>query len=451
MKKVFLLLRVLSLALAMPGFVWAQAPTGSISGFVADVTGARIRAARVVVISEETGLKRPVPTSGAGEFVVAALLPGLYEVTADAEGFKQLVREAIVEAGSTTDVSLVMQVGPSTESVTVESASPQIQYESHEVNGRITRLQIQDLPVNGRNYLEFIKLEPGAQPPVKTTANRILMPLLGSPVGNNGSATRITVDGGSVMEVGNGGSALGFSQEAVQEFQVSTVNMDLSAVAAASGAVNVATRSGTNDLHGSGFFFFRDHHLAAYPALHRNPFNPDPFFQRRQFGGSIGGPLHRDRAFFFGSFERLDQRGVISTEFLSPDFAALSGIYPSPTYVNQINARSDILLNQSHSLFVRYSHEGNFSYAPFGNLYPSTWPRQTDWTDQSILGLTSQLGPHVGNDLRLSYFFVSFAQHAPELRDCPTCLGIGAPLITVEDQLSIGLSSFNAILGDATT
>jgi len=299
MKHAALVLRATLLSLLMSGLVWSQAPAGAISGFVADATGARIRAASVVVISQETGLKRPVLTSNAGEFVVAALLPGRYGVTADAEGFKQLVREAIVEAGSTTDVNLVMQVGASTESVTVESASPQIQYESHEVNGRITRLQIEGLPVNGRNYLEFIKLEPGAQPPVKTTANRILMPLLGSPVGNNGSRTRITVDGGSVMEVGTGGSALGFSQEVVQEFQVSTVNIDLSADAAASGAVNVATRSGTNDLHGSGFFFFRDHHLAAYPALHRNPFNPDPFFQRKQFGVSIGGPLHRDRAFFF--------------------------------------------------------------------------------------------------------------------------------------------------------
>jgi hypothetical protein len=447
MKHAVLMLRATLLSLLLPELVSSQVPAGSISGFVADVTGARIRSARVVVISKETGLKRPISTSSAGEFVVAALPPGRYEVTADAEGFKQLVREATVEAGSTTDVNLVMQVGASTTSVTVESASPQMQYESHEVNGRITRLQIEGLPVNGRNYLEFIKLEPGAQPPVKTTANRVLMPLLGSPVGNNGSRTRITVDGGSVMEVGNGGSALGFSQEVVQEFQVSTVNMDLSADAAASGAVNVATRSGTNDLHGSGFFFFRDHHLAAYPALHRNPFNPDPFFQRRQFGGSIAGPIQRDHAFFFGSFERLDQRGVISTEFLSPDFAALSGIYPSPTYVNQINARSDILLNQSHSLFVRYSHEGNFSYAPFGDLYPSTWPRQTDWTDQIILGTTSQFGSPLVNDLRFSYFFVSFAQHAPGMQDCPACLGIGAPLITVEDQLSIGLSSTNAILG----
>src|SRR5262249_57998818 len=104
-------------------------------------------------------MKRTILASGAGEFVVPALVPGVYEVTADASGFKQIVREATIEAGSTTEVNLVMQVGVSSESVTVEGASPQIQYESHEVNGRVTRLQINGLPVNGRNYLEFIKLE----------------------------------------------------------------------------------------------------------------------------------------------------------------------------------------------------------------------------------------------------------------------------------------------------
>ena len=131
-----------------------------------------------------------------------------------------------------------------------------------------------------------------------------------------------------------------------------------------------------NELHGSGFFFFRDHHLSAYPALHRDPFNPDPFFQRKQFGLSLGGSIRKDRAFFFGSFERLDQRGVVSTELLTPEFASLSGIFPSPTYVNQFSVRTDFQLNEKELMFVRYSHEGSFSYSPEDG-YPSTWPRQT--------------------------------------------------------------------------
>ncbi len=443
MKNCILLL--LALAPVTAGIVRAQVPTGVITGSVSDGTGARIAGATVTVTNKDTGLKRTVVTSNLGDYTVSVLLPGAYEVVADAPGFKRLARQTTVDAGNTATVNFSMPIGPSTDSVTVEGASPQIHQESHEVDGTITRPQIEGIPVNGRNFLELAKLEPGAQQPTRTNNNRTLVPLLGAPVGQNGRATRVTVDGGSVMEVGNGGSAMGFSQEAVQEFQVSTVNFDLSTGATASGAVNVATRSGGNELHGAGFLFFRDHHLSAYPALERDPFNPDPFFQRRQFGLALGGPIRKDRAFFFGTFERTEQRAVVSTDLLAPDFAALSGIYPSPTYVNQLGVRTDFKLSESQSMFVRYSHEGSFSYA--GDGYPSTWPRQNEWTDQSILGLTSQFGARVVNELRFSYFFVSFAQHPPKTAECPGCLGMSTPSITLGQDLSIGSSSTLALLG----
>jgi hypothetical protein len=436
---------LLALQLTMQGLLYAQAPVGAISGLVTDATGARIRGATAIVSNKDTGLKRTLLTSDAGDYSAPALIPGMYEVTGDARGFKQISREAAVEAGNTTSVNLVMQVGAGTESVTVEGASPQIRYESHEIDGMVTRSQIEGLPLNGRNPLELAKLEPGAQQPARVSNNRTLVPLLGAPVGLNGRATRVTVDGGSVMEVGNGGSAMGFSQEEVEEFEVSTVNPDLSTGATASGAVNIATRSGSNQVHGSGFFFFRDHHLSAYPALHRNPFNPDPFFQRKQFGVSGGGPIRKDRVFFFGTFERLDQRGVISSEELAPDFSQFSGIFPSPTYVNQFSGRMDFKLTPTQSMFVRYSHEGTYAYA--GSGYPSTWPKQNDWTDQSVLGLTSQLGVHVVNDAHFSYFFVSFDQHTPGISDCPTCVGMGAPSIDVDSDFSVGVSSITSVLG----
>jgi len=438
-------LTLLALQLIMQASLYAQAPVGAVSGLVTDATGARIRGATVIVSNKNTALKRTLLTSDAGDYSAPALIPGMYEVTGDAKGFKQISREATVEAGSTTDVNLVMQVGAGTESVTVEGASPQIRYESHEIDGMVTRSQIEGLPLNGRNPLELAKLEPGAQQPTRVSNNRTLVPLLGAPVGQNGRATRVTVDGGSVMEVGNGGSAMGFSQEEVEEFEVSSVNPDLSTGTTASGAVNIATRSGSNQVHGSAFLFFRDHHLSAYPALHRNPFNPDPFFQRKQFGVSGGGPIRKDRVFFFGTFERLDQRGVISSEVLAPDFLQFSGIFPSPTYVNQFSGRMDFKLSPTQSMFVRYSHEGTYAYA--GGGYPSTWPKQNDWTDQSVLGLTSQLGAHVVNDLHFSYFFVSFVQHTPEISDCPTCVGIGAPSIDVDSDFSVGVSTITSVLG----
>jgi Carboxypeptidase regulatory-like domain len=447
------LLMLLALEFALCGIVRAQVPDGSIAGVVTDPSGAAIPGASVIVTNKETGLRRALAVSEAGEFSAPALLPGVSEVTADAKGFKHLAREAIVEAGITTSVNLAMEVGSASEQLTVQAALPQISYESHEISGVVTPSQIETVPLNGRDYLELAKLEPGAQQPTKASNNRTLLPLLGAPAGQNGRATRVTVDGGSVMEIGNGGAAMGLSQEVVQEFQVSTVNFDLSTDGTASGAINVATRSGTNQFHGSAFIFFRDHHLSAYPGLSRDPSDPDPFFQRRQFGVALGGPIRKDRAFFFGTFERNEQRGVIATELVTPDFAPLSRISPSPTYADQLTFRTDFQVSDKESLFVRYSHEDSFSFAPttvngvVTATYPSAWVRQPAWADQSILGLTSQLGTHQMNDIRFSYFFVSAAQQAPQPSDCLECLGLGAPSITVRPDLFIGTSTTDTVLG----
>ncbi len=437
------------------GTVHAQAPTGAIAGVVTDATGAAIPRARVVITNKETGLKRTLVTADAGDYSAPALLPGMYEVTAEAPGFQRLAREATIEAGSTTTVTLTLQLGATTETVTVDAASPQIRYDAHEVSGVVTRPEIEGLPLNGRSFLELAKVEPGAQQPTRGSNNRAFVSLLGSPsAGNSGARTRVTVDGGSVMQVGNGGSGMGFSQEVVQEFQVSTVNFDLATGLTASGAVNIVTRSGGNQFHGSGFFFFRDHNLSAYSPLKRNAFNPDPFFQRRQFGFAVGGPIRKDRAFFFGTFERNEQRGVLSTLLLTPEFAPLSRITPSPTFANQFSVRTDFRLTDRHYAFLRHSHEGIFAFGltsanpPGSNPYPSAWTRQPGWADQSILGLTSQLRPNLVNDLRFSYFFVSSSEQTPPEADCPGCLGIGAPSITVSNtDLFIGRSGTTTVLG----
>lgn len=451
MRRLLLILVVLEFTIC--GIICAQVPTGTITGLVTDPAGAAIPGASVVVMNQETGLKRALVASDSGDYSAYALLPGIYDVTADAKGFKRLAREATVEAGSTTSVNLAMQVGPAFEQLTVQAAVPQISYESPEISGIVTPSQIESVPLNGRSYLELAKLQPGAQQPTRASNNRTLVPLLGAPAGQNGRATRVTVDGGSVMEIGNGGAAMGFSQEVVQEFQVATANFDLSTAATASGAVNVATRSGSNQLHGSGVIFFRDNHLSAYPGLSRDTSNPDPFFQRRQFGVALGGPIHKDRAFFFGTFERNEQRGVIATELVTPDFAPLSRIVPSPTYVDQFTLRADFQLSAKEFLFLRYSHEGGFSFAPttvsgvVTATYPSAWARQSAWEDQSILGFTSQLSAAQVNDVRFSYFFLSGAQQGPQPSDCFQCLGLGAPSITVRPDLFIGTSTTDTVLG----
>ena len=289
-------------------------------------------------------------------------------------------------------------------SVTVDGASPQIHYDSAQIGGVVTRSQVESLPLNGRSFFELAKLEPGVQPPSRASNNRTLVSVLGAPTGgagsNPGGGTRVTVDGGSIMAVGNGGAAMGFSQDVVQEFQIATVNFDLSTGITGSGSINIVTRSGGNDVHGAAFYFFRDHKLAAYPGLSRDPFNPDPFFQRRQFGFALGGPIRKDRVFFFGNYERSEQRTVVATQLLTPEFAPLSRITPSPLFETQFSLRSDFRLTDNHYLFFRHSHDGVRQFAPTTatssvagtGAYPSSWTRAPGWSDQSLMGITSKIG-----------------------------------------------------------
>ena len=433
----------------------AQAPSGSITGHVTDASNAVVVGARIEVINKETGIRRVLVTSQDGSYSVPALLPGTYELTADSAGFAHGLREAIVVAGGATSADFVLQVGNSSDVVEVSAASPQMRYDAFDISGVVLRSQIENLPLNGRSFLELTKLEPGGQQATRGSNNRTFAPLLNAAtgVGNGGAKTRITVDGGSIMEIGNGGAAMGFSQEVVQEFQVSTANFDLTTGVTGSGSVNVITRSGTGEWHGSAFWYFRDHHLSAYPALQRDPLNPDPFFQRRQFGAVAGGPLRKNRVFLFATYERNEQRGVLSTDLVTPEFAAFTRITPTPLYGNQSSLRVDFRVSNNDSAFLRYSHEDNAASGPTSltlagtRAYPSAWTRQPGWADQTILGLTSQITGRTVNDLRFSYFFVSSSEQAPRSSDCAGCLGIGAPSITVAPDLFIGTSLTTAVLG----
>ena len=198
-------------------------------------------------------------TSEQGDYSFAALLPGEYAISVEASGFEGVTRQAIVEAGTTTDADFTLTLGDVKQSVEVNAtATPQKQFDTHTVGSVITNAQIQELPLNGRNFLELAKLEPGVQPPSPTNNSRVFVPILGAPGGNTGvggRGTRVTVDGGSIMAVGSFGAQMGFSQEVVQEFQLSSADFDLSTGITDAGAINVVTRSGENDFHVGSLLF----------------------------------------------------------------------------------------------------------------------------------------------------------------------------------------------------
>lgn len=412
--------------------LFAQIPTGNLAGSIVDESDAVIRGAKVTVLNQETGLRYSALSDNAGRFQFFSLPPGSYEVKAEANGFRTLVQTTTIRTGESSRADLQLPIGVLEQIVEAIDRMPPLDFDKHGVAGSVSRFQIENLPLNGREFLRLAVLEPGvaAAPSAGFFTRPFDVSLLGAPP----ELTRITMDGSPIYGPATGGAPQNFSQEAVREFQISTVNFDLTTGLTGAGAINVATRYGGNDYHGSGFFFFRDHNLAAYPALKREPTNPDPFFARRQTGFSLGGPLRKQRLFFFTNLEHMNQDGVVTVQPRTADFASFGGIFASALDANQITARIDTRLSDQHSLFVRYSHDGNDGLIPRtgSGSFPSNWSTNTNWADQSIVSLTSALKPHVVSELRFSYWYWRTRNLPPNRTECPgECLGLALPQISI--------------------
>ncbi len=334
-----------------PILLFSQIPTGNLGGSIVDESEAVIRRAKVTVLNQENGLRYSNVSNDNGLFQFFSLPPGPYEVRAEASGFRTLVQTTTVRTGESSRVDLQLPIGVLEQIVEAIDRMPPLDYDKHGVAGSVSRFQIENLPLNGREFLRLAVLEPGVA--VAPSAGFFTRPFDVSLLTAAPERTRITMDGSPIYGPATGGAPQNFSQEVVREFQISTVNFDLSTGLTGAGAINVATRYGGNDYHGSGFFFFRDHNMAAYPALKREPTNSDPFFARRQAGFSIGGPIRKQRLFFFTNLEHMNQDGAVTVQPRTTDFASFGGIFPSALTTNQITARIDARLTDKHSLFVR--------------------------------------------------------------------------------------------------
>jgi hypothetical protein len=412
--------------------VFAQAPTGAIAGTVYDASGGVVPNAAIKVKSTATAFERSLISNQAGQYSAPSLTSGTYEIHISAAGFHNLDTKAVVTTGNTTTVDIHLQVGEQKETVTVATAEQLVEVENDSLDQVITRQQIQQLPLNGRSFLQLAFLSPGViiSSNYQGDYNRAMDV---SVLGSDADRTRISVDGARINDPVDGGTQQNFSQEIVQEFQISSVNFDLSTGVTAGGAINIVTRTGTNQLHGSGFFFFRDHHMSAYPGLNRDPLASDPFFARRQVGGWIGGPVVKDRLFFFAAYEHNNQDGVSTSVPSDPAFASLARVTPSPRRDNLVNARIDYRITNANTAFIRYSHDGNNAFAPreFNSL-PSAWESNTNWADSGVFSLISTIRPTLVNEFRYSNTFWSNRNSPPSASQCPDCIGLGGPHVIVE-------------------
>ncbi|HKQ74338.1 MAG TPA: carboxypeptidase regulatory-like domain-containing protein [Blastocatellia bacterium] len=291
--------------------VFAQlAATATVSGRVTDQAGAVLVGVKVTAKQIATGARRDAMTNSEGLYALTNLSPGEYELAFEKEGFKKhLFTNYSVQVGQSLSRDIQMELGQI--SITTENVSsePLVNMANSVVEGVVKPREISRLPLNGRNYLELALLIPGNTPapnfdPTKTSSVII------SSAGQLGRGGNITIDGTDNNDDAVGGPLINISQDAVQEFQVATNLYSAELGRSASSVINVVTKSGANELHGSFSFFERDRRLQGLPATFDRR-NQEPPFDRQQYAATLGGPLKKDRAWWFGAFEYRNQDGAV--------------------------------------------------------------------------------------------------------------------------------------------
>ncbi len=348
--------------------MWAQSTvaTGSIQGTIEDPNGAVVSGAAITITNKANGQALKLTSSSTGNYASGALQPGTYEVRVTAKGFRTEVLTVASQVGVITSGNVKLAVGEATQVVEVTGSAVAVNTEQATVQGVLTTEQIENLPINGRNFLDLAQLEPGVQiqdggnfDPTKNGFSSI------SFGGRYGRTARIEVDGVDISDETVGTTTQNLPASAIQEFQVSQSSLDLSTELTSSGAVNVVTKSGGNKWHGQGFYLFRDQAIAA---------DVGPF-QRNNFGGSLGGPIKKDKLFFFLDAERLKQDQLAPVANQSP-FTGLNGGFSSPFRDTEGVAKLDWHINDNYSMFYRFSYEQNHStrgfiansFQPFTNV-----------------------------------------------------------------------------------
>lgn len=422
-------LRALLLALPLllvPAFAGAQSQSagGSIEGTVADETGAVLPGVAVVVKNVETGLSRETVTDASGIYRAPLLPVGNYEVSAELQGFAKVRRpELNLTIGATLTIDLTLRAAVS-EEITVTAEAPVLETSRSSQASTVGARAVANLPVNGRNFIDFVLTTPGVTRDVR----------LGdiSFAGQRGTLNSVVVDGAdnnntffgqTIGRTGSGRAPYQFSQDAVQEFQVNRNAYSAEYGRAGGAVINVVTKGGTNDFHGSLFDYYRDKSLNANSYANKLAKRPKSEYHFDQYGASLGGPIQRDRAFFFVNYDA--QRNSIPNEInLNQNLAGLTLPSDADTAAGLAKLRAaaktyqrgqdqdvflakvDYQLSQAHRLSVRYNKQDftgkNFENGGATNAEEHSGDSLVQ-TDTFSLSLASVFSDSLFNEVRGQY------------------------------------------------
>jgi hypothetical protein len=375
----------------------AQITSATISGTVKDQTGGVLPGVDVVIRNLDTGLSRSVVTDANGYFTVPGLAPGRYEARASLPGFTTAVQTGIVlEVAQQAGLNVVLKLGTTSETISVTGESPLVDVRTSALSAVVDRKTIEELPLNGRNYIMLATLQPGiVQFTEKLSTSPAQRGVSLNINGMGGRSNSFLIDGANMRgyagmaTVTAGDTTLGV--ETIQEFRVVTNAFSADYGRVMGGVINIATKSGTNSLHGSGFEFFRNSKMDAPNFFDVG--GPPPF-TRHQYGGAVGGPVVRNKIFFFGGYERLQEDLGQTIITAVPTLAARTGnvnpgvkpyldLYPAPngrdlgpgigqytyefarvTRENFFQGRIDVALSDKDLIFVRHTSDTSDQVSP---------------------------------------------------------------------------------------
>jgi Carboxypeptidase regulatory-like domain/TonB dependent receptor len=351
MRKTFVAL----LLVASSPLAYSQLPSSTINGRVTDPQGIRVEAAQVTVTNKAQCTSRQTQTNSQGQYVFSTLEVGTYDLRVESPTFASTVLHGVVlEVGKTQTVDVELHLASASSVVNVTGVNETVDLSQSMIQGQITSKTISSIPLNGRNFLELAFLVPGNRPaptfdPTKTNTLEV------SSAGSFGRGGNITVDGGDNNDEVVGGTLANFPADSIQEFQIATARFTSEVGRSGNSIINIVTKTGTNNLHGSLFLFERNRNLQALPATFDRTL-PTPPFDREQYGGSIGGPLRKDKAWFFSSAEYRDQNAALQTgtrNFTTSQIQNTSA--PAPLRDALWSTRYDQQWGSKNSLMVRYS------------------------------------------------------------------------------------------------
>jgi len=326
---------VLVVLVTFAGPAFAQRTTASIRGTVTDSTGGVVPGASVTVTGTDTGLTRTTVTNTDGVYSFPELQVGTYRVEVSLTGFKSAVRQGVaLNVADIRTVDVTLETGAMSETVTVESPALAVQTVGGEVAGLVTGEQVRELPLNGRNFLQLTTLMPGVSAGNDfNTKDRGLMSGISLAVSGSGLSNNMwMVDGANNNDVGSNRTILVFpSVDAIEEFKVHRNSYGAEFGGASGAQVNIVTRGGTNEFHGSGYYFGRNDSLASTDYFLKQAGQPKGPLSIHDFGGTIGGPAIKDKLHFFWSEEwNREKRGITRASFV-PTEAERTGDFSGPS------------------------------------------------------------------------------------------------------------------------